>query len=740
MIGKYEVTQEQYQRVMGTNPSRFESGSDVAKWPVESVSWYDAVEFCNRLSQLEGLQKVYTISGTDVRSDFGQNGYRLPTEAEWEYAARGGNQSRGHTYSGSNNQDLVAWYWSNSGKTAHQVGTKAPNELGLFDLSGNVWEWCWDWLGSYPSGVQIDPTGASSGYSRVYRGGCWRETVSELRSVCRGYAHPDHTSDYLGFRVVRTALTTTTTVPAPVAPSASPTKLERQWLVEMVFVQGGTFSMGSYSGSLDEKPVHQVTVSSFMMGKYEVTQEQYQKVMGTNPSNFKSGSYAPKRPVEQVSWYKAVEFCNKLSEFEGLQKVYTINGTDVRADSSRNGYRLPTEAEWEYAAKGGSQSRGYTYSGSNNPEEVAWYDHSSVSSTTTNVVGTKAPNELGLYDMAGNVWEWCWDWYKDSYEAGAQTDPIGSSSGDSRVYRGGSWDSIDSNLQSANRIRNSPGYSSYALGFRVVRRPSPQAGVASIEGKASDQKNADQIASGTSESSIELVFVQGGTFSMGSDSGYSDEKPVHQVTVSSFMMGKYEITQEQFQRVMGTNPSSFRSVSDAPKRPVEQVRWYDAVAFCNRLSDIEGLQKVYTISGADVKADFGRSGYRLPTEAEWEYAARGGSRTQGFKYSGSNDPNLVAWYDANSGITTHAVGRKAPNEIGLYDMSGNVYEWCWDWYANRYNSSAEIDPSGVTSGESRVFRGNTAYDSIPALRLTRREKGNPGTGYYLLGFRVVRRP
>ena len=239
-------------------------------------------------------------------------------------------------------------------------------------------------------------------------------------------------------------------------------------IVPMVLVSGGTFSMGSSSGESDEKPVHQVTVSSFMMGKYEVTQEQYQKVMGTNPSFFTNGADAPKRPVERVSWYDAVSFCNKLSEMEGLQKVYTMNGTNVQADFSRNGYRLPTEAEWEYAARGGSQSRTYSYSGSNNPDQVAWYDQNSGS--TTHQVGTKAANELGLYDMSGNVWEWCWDFY-GTYPNGAQTDPVGASSGDSRVFRGGGWYNSAESLRSAFRNRIYPGGSFSFLGFRVLCRP-----------------------------------------------------------------------------------------------------------------------------------------------------------------------------------------------------------------------------------------------------------------------------
>lgn len=269
--------------------------------------------------------------------------------------------------------------------------------------------------------------------------------------------------EFLWKTFVPSSITTTSTT--------TTTKLKQKstGIVDMVLVQGGTFMMGSSTGRSDEKPVHQVTLSSFMMGKYEVTQEQYQKVIGNNPSNFNSGSDAARRPVEKVNWYDTVAFCNKLSDLEGYQRVYTISGTDVRADVSKNGYRLPTEAEWEYAARGGSQSRGYIYSGSNDVDSVAWYD--SNSGNMTHAVGTKAPNELGLYDMTGNVFEWCWDLYRNIYESGTQRDPVGASSGEERVLRNGGWYSGSKYLRSTIRFGSYPDDRVGENGFRVVRRP-----------------------------------------------------------------------------------------------------------------------------------------------------------------------------------------------------------------------------------------------------------------------------
>jgi formylglycine-generating enzyme required for sulfatase activity len=199
-MAKYPVTQKEWIAVMGNNPSYFKGDN----LPVECVSWYDAVEYCNRLSEKEKLTPAYTINGTNVTWDRNANGYRLPTEAEWEYAAKGGNGSPGnYAYSGSNNIDEVAWYQENSARSTQEVGAKKPNGLGLYDMSGNVYEWCWDWYGNYPNEAQTDPIGASSGSFRVDRGGSWGDWVQYVRSALRYYSTPSFRSYSLGFRVLR---------------------------------------------------------------------------------------------------------------------------------------------------------------------------------------------------------------------------------------------------------------------------------------------------------------------------------------------------------------------------------------------------------------------------------------------------------------------------------------------------------------------------------------------------------
>jgi len=272
-------------------------------------------------------------------------------------------------------------------------------------------------------------------------------------------------------------------------------------LVEMVSVAGGSFRMGQNGdGSAGNvEPVHTVTLSGFNMGKYEVTQKQWQTVMGTtlmeqNDLSDYPGIYGEgdNYPMYQVSWYDALVFCNKLSIAEGLTPAYRIDGkTDpdewgtvptgmndatwdaVTIVNGSTGYRLPTEAQWEYAAKGGNNSPGnYIYAGSDTVDDVAWYSGNNGASDEADygskAVGTKASNGLGLYDMSGNVFEWCWDWY-DTYQDEAQTNPVGASSGSYRVVRGGSWGNSATSVRSAYRYYDYPGSRDDYVGFRLVR-------------------------------------------------------------------------------------------------------------------------------------------------------------------------------------------------------------------------------------------------------------------------------
>ena len=242
----------------------------------------------------------------------------------------------------------------------------------------------------------------------------------------------------------------------------------------------------------------------------------------------------------------------------------------------------------------------------------------------------------------------------------------------------------------------------------------------------------------TTSTGVAMVLVPGGEFSMGSKADV-DSEPVHTVSVASFYMDKYEVTQELYEKIVGKNPSRHRD----PKNPVERVRWREAAAFCNRRSEAEGLKPCY-----DPKTwacDFSADGYRLPTEAEWESACRGGTATA--YYFGDDAEGLKnhGWFKRNAATKTHPVGQLRPNPLGLLDMAGNVAEWCNDWYqVDYYKQSPGADPQGPARGEKKVLRGggfrSTAEGCTSAARLT----DEPGFSDACVasddyGFRCVRR-
>jgi formylglycine-generating enzyme required for sulfatase activity len=451
-IGQYEVTQRQWQVMMGSNPSRFK-GDDR---PVERVSWIEAVAFCRKLSSATG--KTYT----------------LPTEAQWEYACRAG--SAGTFCFGSDESRLgeYAWFFRNSDRT-HPVGQKQPNAWGLHDMHGNVWEWCADWYDAnyYENSPSRNPTGPATGLSRVVRGGSWADHPWSCCSAVRyTYIAVDGLDD-VGFRITRTESATASkngsvaspasgpsisAVDAPmVIPASTPagsvvrTRDPKRDYMEshaglnlaMVWLAGGSFQMGSNDSDADsdEKPVHTVSLDGFWIGKYEVTQREYEALMGNNPSLFKGAD----RPVTVVSWDDAMAFCGKLSAATGKT------------------YSLPTEAQWEYACRAGTTTKWCFGDDESRAGEYAWY-----AGDGTRPVGQKQPNAWGLYDMHGNVWEWCADWY-GPYGAGAQRNPMGAATGQSRVLRGGWWSSSASNCRSAFRLSVSPVNRVFSCGFRLSR-------------------------------------------------------------------------------------------------------------------------------------------------------------------------------------------------------------------------------------------------------------------------------
>ncbi|MDR1243245.1 MAG: formylglycine-generating enzyme family protein [Deltaproteobacteria bacterium] len=473
--------------------------------------------------------------------------------------------------------------------------------------------------------------------------------------------------------------------------------------MKFIRIPAGEFMMGSppedKDASADEKPQHKVRIAkAFYLGMYEVTQEQWITVMGDYPIKDYPGYLRGivNAPVACVSWNQAQEFIRLLNQKEGTKK-----------------YRLPTEAEWEYAARAGTQTIYYFGDdpGHFGLAHYAWYQgNTSFKTSDLHSVGQKQPNPWGLYDMYGNVSEWAQDWYDDGYYSKSPVvNPRGisaSQSGNweqwsSRVVRGCDvGHNYEAACRSAYRMNSEQDRYSSRLGFRLA---------VSLEEPITD------VESHTNSIGMDFVLVPGGRFLMG-DNGLKNARPRHRVILSqSFYLGKYEVTQAQWEAVMGSNPSNFKGRSN----PVEQVSWEDAQKFIRRLNQMEGTDK-----------------YRLPTEAEWERAADPRVLpSQSERISGRN-----MWAENNSAKTTHPVGQLAPNIWGLYDMLGNVWEWTQDRYdPDYYAESHAIDPSGPSSGSLRVMRGY-AWDTESFVALCGpafRYAESPDFRLRNLGFRLA---
>jgi eukaryotic-like serine/threonine-protein kinase len=443
-LGKTEVTQQQYRQIMHKNPSLYSRTGpaklkippeeDPDNYPVEHVSWFEAKEFCQKLTELEG----------------GRWEYRLPREAEWEYACKAGKSTQYPNGNSENDLMHAGWYQRDSGGRMHPVAQLQPNAWGLFDMHGGVSEWCEDWYnGEYPlKSPTNDPTGPDGGTHRVTRGGYFLAPADQCTATSREFSLPADRSDQVGFRLVA----------VPVLPPDFINPVDGK----MLRIKGGKFTRWGSN--------REIEVSSFYMAATEVTQRQYRQIMSENPSRFSrmgpgkdiipAEEDSDDYPVDNVSWTQAKEFCRKLTERE-------------KQKGGHWEYRLPREAEWEFASRCGATTK-WPIGGDgpikNALDPYSWYKENS--GARTHRVASKRPNPWGLFDMIGNVEEWCEDWYGDlSYTEPPPKDPPGPEAGSTRVIRGGCWNSVPDQATTRHRHFATPETRNDHIGFRVVAVP-----------------------------------------------------------------------------------------------------------------------------------------------------------------------------------------------------------------------------------------------------------------------------
>jgi formylglycine-generating enzyme required for sulfatase activity len=671
--------------------------------------------------------------------------------------------------------------------TGSRLITVTPADVrDPFWKSGQPPQWASDW-GRDEFGAWVEfqiERGAPGGTGRLLKRG-WREGEAP--------AEPPQTSD-----VPRAPGSARASSSRSEPPAGGVENFSKPITQRMRWIPAGTFQMGSPKGEPgrfeDEGLQHPVTLTrGFWMFDTQVTQELWRAVIGDSPSQFKGD----RRPVEQVSWVDVQRFLDRLNARFGEQV-----------------FVLPSEAQWEYACRTETTT---AYSFGDDPkllDEHAWY--ASNSGRATHDVATKKCNAWGLFDMHGNVLEWCQDYWAGKYDSGAVIDPAGPSKGLPRVLRGGSWRDYAQDARSACRYRYDSGDRHYDIGFRCAQVPGgaepteedrgaaePQAcptngggggraalkiesgdpartliptrasvivvcsdvdslelrkiskphwasamgrdryglwaefmvdtvipdqapkSEAKLRGKGRKRGEKQAVASplGTQRPVVQrLRWIPPGRFLMGSPDddkmADGDEKPQHEVTLShGYWLFDTPVSQELWWAVMQTNPSHFQS---SWLLPVEKVSWDDCQTFLARINE--------WAPGINLS---------LPTEAEWEYACRAGTVTD---YSFGDDPKLLgdyAWVGQNSGGQTQPVGTKRPNVWGLFDMHGNVWEWCQDYWVGKYASGAVVDPTGPSEGHRRVLRGGGWRYYAQYARSAYRSYSDSGHRGSNIGFRCA---
>lgn len=785
-VGQTEITRAQWQAVMQSSPweDQLQVGSG-DNLPATYVTWEQAQEFCERLSDLENVP------------------YRLLTEAEWEFACRAGTVSKYSFGDGASGADDYAWFLRKNGdaedQVPHEVAAKLPNAFDLFDMHGNVWEICLDAFQEEPP-VGVNPLAeAENAESHVIRGGGVNVTAAEGESAARSESTGEGAFNQ-GFRIALPirVVVQQSNLPSPTLPlsdtvvtTATPhssfpkpsyfsgvegrvarerdiwaqrnrhdADLTNQFGVQLLLIPGGYGRLGSLDSDPDarsnEKPQVSNWFDPFFLGKHEVTQSQWAAVM----NDLRPRSGPGDLPVTDVSWEDAMEFCRQM------------NLAEERSPSLPKGwtYRLPSESEWEYASRTYNPPR-YCFGDDAAPlTDYGWF---SGNTKTLQSVGRKLPNAFGIYDLHGGVWEWCLDAYQEQMPEGRNALAV---FGDERVYRGGSFLTGADLCRHATRSNDSPHARAPDRGFRVAASPAFFKSVPLVEGFRPDSPvgidtpaapnsnplplppgapagltapfNAQQIATARKEWAayigrnavldnsvgMAMLLIPPGRFQMGAGDNDAEarenERPQVQVTLTQpFYVGQTEVTQAQWSAVTNTAPWSNYPVPAGDDYPAHFVTWPAAKDFCVDLTKLE--RQAGNIPDGWV--------YKLMTEAQWEYVCKAGTTTRYYFGDSPDELGLYAWCRREVGqdFSPQPVAQKRSNPFGLYDMHGNVWEWCEDEDLVPYPGG--IDPLVVVSSRrpDPITRGGSYSSPDELCRSSYRDENYPDEGTIRQGLRVI---
>jgi eukaryotic-like serine/threonine-protein kinase len=506
----------------------------------------------------------------------------------------------------------------------------------------------------------------------------------------------------------------------------------------MVYVPAGTFKMGSDAGD-DEQPVHDVTLDAFWIDRTEVTNAQYAACVAAK----KCSEPSIKNSATQGSYYDEPQFASYPRLFVTWDEAYRY--------CEWAGGQLPTEAQWEYAARGPDAHR-FPWGNEAPTDQVLNYQRN-VRDTTAVDSYPSGASWVGALDMAGNAWEWVNDWYAASYADSSQLNSAGPASGTTKVLRGGSWHNTDDYARSAFRGNLDPNTRYDDLGFRcvmaqmpaVTSTPTPIPIVTPVPPPTTESTLGVGSTRTRTTDGMTMVYVPGGTFKMGSDTGADDERPIHDVTLDSFWIDRTEVTNTAFAKFVAD--TSYRTdaektgtgwVFDASKSQWSETQGADWQHPRGPGSNLSGRDDhpVVQVSKRDALAYCEWVGGQLPTEAQWEYAARG---TNNDIYPWGNDqPNdELLNYNQKIGDTTAAASyQRGASWAGALDMAGNVREWVLDVYGE-YPSLSQTNPTGPASAIYAVLRGGSWSSLADNVRSANRDYDNSVIRIVDIGFRCV---